>query len=244
MLTSPSTSGPPSLFNKVLTGSNMSHVVLNGSNLKYICEVCGILFPNVDSLKLHLNIHNGVKPPSNESQANFNDKPIFNNQNSKISSLIAAAKNGLINTTKKSSSIINIPQSMTVFNLKEISSKLSSFKAVDVPKQAKTDTQESVNEIKTVYQLEPEPASLQCSLIDIVPNSYNIQTVSLTTPQNISLNSFALPYHFSEYENIYICNLCNCTYDSQRSIKAHLWKHSGHHELSYPIQDYSNRSIY
>lgn len=50
-----------------------------------------------------------------------------------------------------------------------------------------------------------------------------------------------LPYHFSEYENLYICNLCNCTYDSLRSIKAHLWKHSGHHDLSYPIHDYNNR---
>jgi hypothetical protein len=48
-----------------------------------------------------------------------------------------------------------------------------------------------------------------------------------------------LPYHYSVSDNLYICNLCNCTYDTLRSIKAHLWKHSGHHELSYPISDYN-----
>jgi hypothetical protein len=37
--------------------------------------------------------------------------------------------------------------------------------------------------------------------------------------------------------NIYICNLCQCTYDSLRSMKAHLWKHSGHHNLSYPMKE-------
>jgi hypothetical protein len=51
-----------------------------------------------------------------------------------------------------------------------------------------------------------------------------------------------LPYHYSEYEHIFVCNLCNCTYDSLRSIKAHLWKHSGHHELSYPIHNMNNNS--
>lgn len=48
------------------------------------------------------------------------------------------------------------------------------------------------------------------------------------------------PYHYSEFQHMYICNLCNSAYDSLRSMKAHLWKHSGHHELSYPIHDYNN----
>ena len=60
------------------------------------------------------------------------------------------------------------------------------------------------------------------------------------------INNKFLPYHYSDNENIYICNLCNCTYDSARSMKAHLWKHSGHHELNYPMSDdlaNKNRSI-
>lgn len=44
-----------------------------------------------------------------------------------------------------------------------------------------------------------------------------------------------LPYHYSECQQIFVCNLCKCTYDSLRSIKAHLWKHSGHPILHYPI---------
>lgn len=60
-----------------------------------------------------------------------------------------------------------------------------------------------------------------------------------TATPNLSLIS--LPYHYCEYDKLYICNLCNCTYDSLRSIKAHLWKHSGHRELCYPIHDYKDR---
>lgn len=60
-----------------------------------------------------------------------------------------------------------------------------------------------------------------------------------TTRYNMSLIS--LPYHYCDCDKLYICNLCNCTYDSLRSIKAHLWKHSGHHELSYPIDDYKDK---
>ena len=51
-----------------------------------------------------------------------------------------------------------------------------------------------------------------------------------------------LPYHYSEFENLFVCNLCNFTYDSLRSIKAHIWKHSGHHDLSYPILDLNNNN--
>jgi hypothetical protein len=74
-------------------------------------------------------------------------------------------------------------------------------------------------------------------------SSFIINNLHPLTPSQISNYQAAqmLPYHYSEYDHIFVCNLCNCTYDSLRSIKAHLWKHSGHHELSYPI---NNRSKY
>ncbi len=59
-----------------------------------------------------------------------------------------------------------------------------------------------------------------------------------TIPKSLDCS---LPYHYSECDKLYVCNLCNCTYDSLRSIKAHLWKHSGHRELSYPIHDYKDK---
>ncbi len=49
--------------------------------------------------------------------------------------------------------------------------------------------------------------------------------------------SAVAPYRYFDETNIYICNLCNFTYDSLRSIKAHLWKHAGHHDLSYPLAE-------
>jgi hypothetical protein len=45
-----------------------------------------------------------------------------------LSSIISAAKKSPPDINKKSSFVINIPQSMTVFNIKDISSKLKSFK--------------------------------------------------------------------------------------------------------------------
>ena len=45
-----------------------------------------------------------------------------------LSSIISAAKKSPLDINKKNSFVINIPQSMTVFNIKDISSKLKSFK--------------------------------------------------------------------------------------------------------------------
>jgi hypothetical protein len=108
--------------------------------------------------------------------------------------------------------------------------------------------------LKTIIQLD-ESANYFNNLLAISSNSlspnssglfssYIINNVHPLTPNQISNYSATqiLPYHYSEYEHIFVCNLCNCTYDSLRSIKAHLWKHSGHHELSYPIHNMNNRS--
>ena len=132
--------------------------LISNGNLKYICEICGILTPNLDSLKLHLNIHNEAKIINSDSNlmkiikleephalltASATCKAISpavggdsflnsvaNSGNSKISTIIAAAKSSslIASSNKKCSAIINIPQSMTVFNLKDISTKLSTFK--------------------------------------------------------------------------------------------------------------------
>ncbi|CAF0739182.1 unnamed protein product [Brachionus calyciflorus] len=225
---------------------NSPITTLNGTNLKYICEVCGILFQNIDSLKQHLKIHGDVQ----HQQQQQHHKSI----------LSLAKHNGLIQTIKKKTNqpIISIPQSMTVFNLKDISSKLVNNNSLITQHQSQSQTTTTIqsppiitspivkNEIKkddsnqqqqnqTVFQLE-EPINF----LDLK----NEQFLELSTPNSNQDNNnlAALPYHYSEIDNIYICNLCNCTYDSLRSIKAHLWKHSGHHELCYPIHKDCNIS--
>lgn len=106
-------------------------------------------------------------------------------------------------------------------------------------------------ELKTVFQLE-EPINFyelkNEKLVDLTPSFIGSnKQISFFPSADLACSSTnlaqftSLPYHYSEHENIYVCNLCNCTYDSLRSIKAHLWKHSGHRELCYPINDH-NRS--
>jgi len=53
----------------------------------------------------------------------------------------------------------------------------------------------------------------------------------------------AASFRFIDESNLFVCSLCNCNYDSLRSIKAHLWKHSGHHHLSYPINEAKNEAV-
>ena len=207
---------------------------------------------------------------------------------------IAQCKSNLTN----SNTIINMPQSMTVFNLKEISSKLKNFKTIssnlsdttsprkiNLPPKPNSSTASVIlsvlnNQKQTLNFKESEANNQSTDLnnnylqmnLDTNPISLNVhedinetkkdneiheeekeeepcqQKLIEPSEQQVKNNlsqekqqTSNLPYHYSDHENLYICNLCNCTYDSLRSIKAHLWKHSGHHELSYPIHDYNNR---
>lgn len=42
----------------------------------------------------------------------------------------------------------------------------------------------------------------------------------------------------------YICNICDYECESQRTIKAHMWKHSGHKKLQYPTFQNGPLSVY
>lgn len=128
-------------------------LLVANTNIKYVCEICGILMPSMDTLRQHSSTHNDVKI-INHSEVNtmkiiklddnlkinceedqYESRGTSQVASSKISSIIAAAKTAATvsvaerSAAKKCSpAIINIPQSMTVFNLKDISSKLSSLK--------------------------------------------------------------------------------------------------------------------
>lgn len=49
---------------------------------------------------------------------------------------------------------------------------------------------------------------------------------------------------FTEKDGVYICNICNYDCESQRVIKAHMWKHSGHKDLCYPTFQNGPLSVY
>lgn len=142
-----------------------------------------------------------------------------NDQNHKISSIMT--------TINKKPTNINIPQSMTIFNLKEISSKFKNFQTAN---HQNTDNRVQ----KAVCKL----GVTGSSILNVIKNDIKLADNQLVVPQQQPiLLQPTLPYHYSDYENLYVCNLCHFTYDSLRSIKAHIWKHSGHSALSYPIID-------
>jgi hypothetical protein len=232
--------------------------------------------PSLVNLKSHLIEHNHQQQQlqlmaNNEDDTNNNNnsnKNALASQNPKLSSIIASAKNisAAETTNKKNSFVINIPQTMKVFNVKEILSKLKSH-TEDSTLLPNNDSSK-VSDENFVY-FDHQFNNKTSSFDDAAISSMNVAAAAVATNTSIiQLEDFddkllandpiinehisifnrnnqqqqqQLPYHYSEFENIYICNLCNCTYDSLRSIKAHLWKHSGHHKFSYPIHDYNNR---
>lgn len=64
-------------------------------------------------------------------------------------------------------------------------------------------------------------------------------SIPILSPINNNNNNVVCqqPYRFVDDKNHYSCNLCEYTYDSLRSMKAHIWKHSGHHDISYPMKE-------
>ena len=168
---------------------------------------------------------------------------------SKLNNLIISKTSSLSSSTSSSSSSpqpinIKIPQSMTVFNLKDISSKFKKFKSINndnnntnnnsnirsiILNNNNNNNSVTASSILNVINQENKNTNDTTSLKQSVPppvlvikSSTNNTVIKLN--QEIKQN---LPYYYSEYEKLYVCNLCNFTYDSLRSIKAHIWKHSG-----------------
>ena len=177
---------------------------------------------------------------------------------SKLNNLIISKTSSSLSSSLTLSSTpqpinIKIPQSMTVFNLKDISSKFKKFKSINNDNNNNNNTNSNIRSI--ILNNNNNNNSVTASSILNVINQENKNTNDTTTTstnttslkqsvpppvlvikQELSTNNTVklnqeikqnLPYYYSEYEKLYVCNLCNFTYDSLRSIKAHIWKHSG-----------------
>ena len=250
--------------------------LIGESTLKFMCDVRGAQMENLNSLKSHLADH---KHQHHHSSIDIKFTNCLSStsssslSNTKLSSIIASTKN--VSTpeagnNKKNPFVINIPQTMKVFSVKDILTKLKNHNPSQNTHTANsitcnsgfnsssamsnhaaangTKSDENNNNINNNEQFKfaSNDHSSNTSIIQLEDldklmqtNSYNSNVVGGTFNNSSSEQT---PYHYSECENVYICNMCNSTYDSLRSIKAHLWKHSGHHKFSYPIHDYNNRS--
>lgn len=73
-----------------------------------------------------------------------------------------------------------------------------------------------------------------------VSNTKNHQDVGAKSSRIISGSNRS----FTEKDGVYVCNICGYDCESQRVIKAHMWKHSGHKDLSYPTFQNGPLSVY
>lgn len=173
---------------------------------------------------------------------------------SKLNNLIISKTSSSLSSSLTSSSTpqpinIKIPQSMTVFNLKDISSKFKKFKSINNDNNnnntnsnirsiiLNNNNSVTASSILNVINQENKntndtttTSTNTTSLKQSVPPPVLVIKQELSTNNTVKLNQEIkqnLPYYYSEYEKLYVCNLCNFTYDSLRSIKAHIWKHSG-----------------
>ncbi|XP_013405269.1 zinc finger protein 507 isoform X2 [Lingula anatina] len=64
----------------------------------------------------------------------------------------------------------------------------------------------------------------------------------VTTAVNSSGGQLA--FVFDQGQSVYRCTICSYTCEHQRTIKAHVWKHSGHQEIEYPMFQNGPLSIY
>jgi hypothetical protein len=90
-------------------------------------------------------LNNKQNPSSINSNLSGFDQQQQQNQHSKLATMISLASKP-VSVSKIGPININIPQSMTVFNLKEISSKFKNFKTIN-----------NLKEMSTKVQLPPPP---------------------------------------------------------------------------------------
>lgn len=76
-----------------------------------------------------------------------------------------------------------------------------------------------------------------------VAKEHEINDKKKSKSKDASPTSEQQSYTFSE-DNMYVCNFCGYECDLQRTIKAHMWKHSGHKNLEYPTFQNGPLSVY
>ncbi|XP_061162998.1 zinc finger protein 236-like [Saccostrea echinata] len=70
------------------------------------------------------------------------------------------------------------------------------------------------------------------------------QVVSKQVPQGSQSNVEHLPFVHDQSNAKFRCTICGYTCDHQRTIKAHIWKHSGNKDIEYPMFRNGPLSVY
>ncbi|XP_074645955.1 uncharacterized protein LOC141902213 [Tubulanus polymorphus] len=69
-------------------------------------------------------------------------------------------------------------------------------------------------------------------------------TAAIPASKMIGVNSESARFSFDESLGIFRCMICGYTCEHQRTIKSHVWKHSGHKDVDYPMFQNGPLSMY
>ena len=83
----------------------------------------------------------------------------------------------------------------------------------------------------------------QLSVIDQAEKPSQMYTKVVTDkPESHSKSDNSVPFVYDKASARFRCLICNYHCEFQRTIKAHIWKHSGHQNIEYPMFDQSGNA--
>lgn len=114
------------------------------------------------------------------------------------------------------------------------------------------ETTEAYKFIAHMLTHKASPKSEKTAAVATTSNSVQVTTESVkTTPASFSQSRYSdvsssESSGFTHDKSVgrFCCNICGYTCDHQRTIKAHVWKHSGHKDIDYPMFQNGPMSIY
>jgi hypothetical protein len=90
------------------------------------------------------------------------------------------------------------------------------------------------NDIQSLTQHMTAHISRQMNPKQLIPNQ----------SENTCLNPESAKFSYDAALRIFRCSICGYTCEHQRTIKSHIWKHSGHKDVGYPMFQNGPLSIY
>ena len=70
------------------------------------------------------------------------------------------------------------------------------------------------------------------------------ENVVNNTQNTVPAKSFNSDFTHDPAVGVYVCSICGYTCEHQRTIKAHIWKHTGHKDVDYPMFQNGPLSVY
>lgn len=240
----------------VLVAHATKHLTQNSSNIssqaaslqtqpQVICSECGHVEDNTELMRAHMWTHIKAIPSDSEIE----DKKQDQLKESVGSPDQMMVHDGSFVTSKpKSSFSENV--SMKCAECNYISCQASQFvKHLLVHKTQQN--QSPPLQSKTQQSLGPPPQMANAGPGTVLVSGSSQTTkggtvyrVKPVSTENTCTNSESSPFVHDASTGRFRCTICGYSCEYQRTIKAHIWKHSGHRQIQYPIFQNGPLSMY